>query len=223
MEPERPIQFDPEIFFTIILPPIILAAGYTMQKEQFFSNFKYISLFGGLGTIIAFITLTFLAKLFSGADFILSPQENLSLPDCMMLACILSSTDTVAALSLIKADAYPKLNAILFGEGILNDAISILLFRTIKTFFIDRAVNGETAFSMTMILSIGADFIYLSFFSLLIGISFALVISLLFKRIHDFAEKPKLETSLILLISYSSYLVAEGLHFSGNLRRFCVR
>lgn len=32
-----------------------------------------------------------------------------------MLAAILSATDTVAAISLIKAEKYPILNAVLFG------------------------------------------------------------------------------------------------------------
>lgn len=207
------IQFDHEVFFTIILPPIILSAGYTLRKKEFFGNFKYIALFGGFGTIIAFVTLTFLADLFAQLDFILEEGKKLSLPDCMMLACILSSTDTVAALSLVKPEEYPKLSAILFGEGIINDAVSILLFRTVKTFFVDQ--HADVELTLEMMLKIAGDFIYLSFFSLLIGISFALLLSIVFKKFHDFAEKPKLETSLVLLISYASYLVAESLHFSG--------
>jgi len=213
-------KFDPEIFFTIILPPIILAAGYTLKKGNFFHNFKFIALFGGFGTLIAFVTLSFLAKVFSQFDWIIDAEHKLSLPDCMMLACILSSTDTVAALSLVKAEVYPKLNAILFGEGIVNDAVSILLFRTIKTFFVDRNTGGSVSFSFQMILSIGGEFVYLSFFSLLIGISLALVLSLIFKNVKDFAEKPKLETCLILLFSYASYLVAESLHLSGIISLF---
>jgi len=221
-KPGEGSKFDSEIFFTIILPPIILAAGYTLKKGNFFDNFKFIALFGGLGTLIAFATLSFLAKIFSQFDWIIDPENKLSLADCMMLACILCSTDTVAALSLVKAEVYPKLNAILFGEGIINDAVSILLFRTIKTFFVDRkGADGESAsFSFNIFLSIGGEFIYLSFFSLLIGISLALVLSLVFKNIKDFAEKPKLETSLILLFSYASYLVAEGLHLSGIISLF---
>ena len=198
------------------MPPIILAAGYTLKKGNFFHNFKFIALFGGFGTLIAFVTLSFLAKVFSQFDWIIDAEHKLSLPDCMMLACILSSTDTVAALSLVKAEVYPKLNAILFGEGIVNDAVSILLFRTIKTFFVDRSTgDGDVHFSFQMILSIGGEFVYLSFFSLLIGISLALVLSLTFKNIKEFSEKPKLETCLILLFSYASYLVAESLHLSG--------
>ena len=35
------------------------------------------------------------------------------------------------ALAIIKQEAYPKLSGVLFGEGVLNDAVSILLFRTV--------------------------------------------------------------------------------------------
>ena len=40
--------------------------------------------------------------------------------------------DTVAALTLVKEQYYPVLNSILFGEGIFNDAVSILLFRSVQ-------------------------------------------------------------------------------------------
>ena len=36
------------------------------------------------------------------------------------------------ALAIIKQEAYPKLSGVLFGEGVLNDAVSILLFRTVS-------------------------------------------------------------------------------------------
>lgn len=211
------MQFNHEVFFTLILPPIVLAASYTLKMHEFFKNFKYISLFGIFGTIIAFVTLSALANFFSQPDWILGEDEKLSLSDCLLLACILCSTDTVAALSLVKPEVYPKLSAILFGEGIVNDAVAILLFRTVKTFFVDKAGDGDVQFSFELLLSIAGDFAYLSFFSLLIGISFGLLLSFVFKNFRDFAEKPKLETSLVFLISYSSYLVAETLHFSGIL------
>ena len=54
--------------------------------------------------------------------------------ECMYLACVLCPTDTVAAVGLIKEKDYPVLNHVLFGESVINDAISILLFRAIGTF-----------------------------------------------------------------------------------------
>ena len=53
----------------------------------------------------------------------------------MVLASVLCATDTVAALTIVKEKEYPKLNAILFGEGIVNDAVSILIFDTISNVF----------------------------------------------------------------------------------------
>jgi len=41
----------------------------------------------------------------------------------------MSGNDTVAGVNLIKEEYYPKLNSIIFGEGIVNDAIIIVLFR----------------------------------------------------------------------------------------------
>jgi NhaP-type Na+/H+ or K+/H+ antiporter len=143
----------------------------------------------------------------------------LSVSECMLLACILSSTDTVAALTLVKAEHFPKLNSILFGEGIVNDAVSILLFRTIKTFFGGDDTNSVD-FTFSMVLGMSWDFFKLSFCSLFIGISLGLILSLMFKRIHAFSEKPKVETCMVLLTGYLSYLVAEHFMFSGIISMF---
>jgi len=59
---------------------------------------------------------------------------NFSLKDILLFSAVISATDTVAALTFIKEDKDPKLFAILFGEGVLNDAVCIVLYRIIKEF-----------------------------------------------------------------------------------------
>jgi sodium/hydrogen exchanger-like protein 6/7 len=69
-------------------------------------------------------------------------------------------------------------------------------------------------------LLIFADFLYLFFFSLAIGILFGLGISYFLKRNESFTRFPIKETSLILLTGYSSYLFSELLNLSGIISLF---
>ena len=56
--------FQDDLFFYFVLPPIIFASGFNMQRKKFFQNFTNIVLLGLLGTIIAFITFSGLTILF---------------------------------------------------------------------------------------------------------------------------------------------------------------
>ena len=51
------------------------------------------------------------------------------------MCSLLCSSDVIAAISLIKPAEQPKLFSVVFGEGVSNDAVSIILFNTVlKTF-----------------------------------------------------------------------------------------
>jgi len=47
-------EFNEEIFFFGLLPPMIFAGGYNLKKSKFFENFAYISLYGVIGTVVTF-------------------------------------------------------------------------------------------------------------------------------------------------------------------------
>lgn len=50
------------------------------------------------------------------------------------MSALLCSSDTVAALTIVKEEEQPKLFSLIFGEGIFNDAISIILFQTVTLY-----------------------------------------------------------------------------------------
>jgi hypothetical protein len=60
---------------------------------------------------------------------------NFSIKEILLFSSVISATDTVAALTFVKEDSEPKLFAILFGEGVINDAVCIVLYNIIKNFF----------------------------------------------------------------------------------------
>ena len=85
-----------------------------------------------MGTVIGFLMLA------GYLIFINSVFEVLTLTEVLILSSVLCATDTVAANSLIKAERFPVLNAVLFGEGILNDAVAIILFGTVSKMELDK-------------------------------------------------------------------------------------
>ena len=109
-----------------LLPPIIFEAGFTMKKRQFFANFGTIVSFAVLGTLIAIFAT-------GGGLFLLGRAnalgEQLSFSQACLFGALISSTDPVAALGILKrVDAPPLLFDLIFGESALNDCISIVLF-----------------------------------------------------------------------------------------------
>ena len=110
----------------------MFASAYTLKKKNFVRHITYIMGLGVLGTIVAMIVLTSIISY--GNELYRDPVTGESWVDpaeCMLLASVLASTDTVAVLTLITADKYLVLNAVLFGEGVVNDAVTILLYQAV--------------------------------------------------------------------------------------------
>ena len=61
-------------------------------------------------------------------EFYITPTQ------VMLLSSLFCSSDVVAAVSLIKYEEQPDLYSIVFGEGIVNDAVALILFQTMTGF-----------------------------------------------------------------------------------------
>lgn len=55
----------------------------------------------------------------------------LSIMEILLMCSLLCCTDVVAAISIVKYEEQPKLFSLIFGEGITNDAVCIILFNTV--------------------------------------------------------------------------------------------
>ena len=87
--------FDPEIFFNILLPPIIFHAGYSMKKKYFFRNIGSIFAFAFVGTAIS--TFTVGGVMYGVTQFTPSLQ-NVTFIDNLHFGALISATDPVTVL-----------------------------------------------------------------------------------------------------------------------------
>ncbi|KAI5674738.1 hypothetical protein M9H77_15102 [Catharanthus roseus] len=203
------LRFDEELFFIYLLPPIIFNAGFQVKKKQFFHNFFPIMLFGVVGVFISCAIIT------AGSSWIF-PEfgfSGLTAKDYLAIGTIFSSTDTVCTLQVLHQEETPLLYSLVFGEGVVNDATSVVLFNAIQKHDISR-LRGWAAFHVLV------DFLYLFFTSTVLGIAAGLLTAYVLKGLYFGRHCTVREIALMVLMAYLSYMLAELFHLSGILTVF---
>jgi sodium/hydrogen exchanger-like protein 6/7 len=100
--------------------------SFDAAQDNFFRNFGTILTFAFVGTFISAVGLGVLVYIYS---FLGLESLNLGLLECLIFGSTLSATDPVTILAIFnqhKVD--PKLYSVIFGESILNDAVSIVMY-----------------------------------------------------------------------------------------------
>nr|WFD52747.1 NHX1 [Nitraria sibirica] len=203
------LLFNEELFFIYLLPPIIFNAGFQVKKKQFFRNFIRITLFGVVGTLISFTIISIgSAKLFKTLDV-----GFLDLGDYLALGAVLSATDSVCTLQVLNQDETPLLYSLVFGEGVVNDATSVVLFNAIQGFDLSNI-------SSSIVMRFTGNLLYLFFLSTLLGISVGLSSAYIIKKLYYGRHSTDRELAIMILMSYLSYMMAEIFQLSGILTVF---
>ena len=214
-------QFNRNLFFTFILPWIIFSAGYNLKIESFLKYFRYIILFSFSGTLISFLIISVFTYILN-KNQIFSYYENSSngnykkiildftVLEILQFSAAVSATDTISAVSLLMEDNEPKLNAISFGDSVINNAISIALFRIVSRV----SANDDEKLSFSISIEILIKCILLFIFSLMIGA----LVGIFFSRFLIYMKKFHLnrvqEISLMLLFAFISYTLCDLFNIS---------
>jgi len=207
-EYEEKATFDPELFFNVMLPPIIFYAGFSMKRRHFFRNFGSIMTFAFFGTVISCLVVGTIMYGFMQLNMF----HNFTFSDCLFFGAIISATDPVTVLAIfnelhVDVDLY----ALVFGESVMNDAVALVLSKSVEAY--DTAAGGE-AFDTPAFFAAVANFVGVFAGSFLIGVFFGFACALCtkFTAIRDY---PLLETTLFFILSYSSFLAAEASNLTG--------
>ncbi|XP_026558311.1 sodium/hydrogen exchanger 1 [Pseudonaja textilis] len=202
---ETPPVLNSKVFFLFLLPPIILDAGYFLPLRQFTENMGTILIFAVIGTLwnAFFVGALMYAVCQIGGPLL----SDIGLLYNLLFGSIISAVDPVAVLAVFEEIHINELLHILvFGESLLNDAVTVVLYHLFEEF-----ANYEKVTLTDIVLG------FLSFFVVALG---GVFVGVVYGIIGAFTSRftshiRVIEPLFVFLYSYMAYLSAEVFHLSG--------
>jgi monovalent cation/hydrogen antiporter len=189
------IEVDPRWILAGALPPLLYATAVRVPVQDFRRDFKAIA---GLAVLLVLLTTICSGLLFN------TLIPGLGLASAFALGAIISPTDALAATSVGRRLGLPsRLLTILEGEGLVNDASSLVL--------LSSAVAATTA--TVHLRRVGLDFVY----SVVVAVAVGLVVGYADVRIRSLLKDPVLSTAISFVVPFLAWVPAEDLGASGIL------
>lgn len=188
-----------------------------------------------MGTILTFaiIGTTLSAFLIGSLMYcfvqLMSNRASFTFLDTLYFGALISPTDPLTILAIFsEKNVDVNLYALVFGESVLNDAVAIVLSGAIQNYGEHYSRTGD--FETHAFVHAVKDFFFVFFFSLVVGTSMGnnfdiflklnsfnsfMIIYLtgcatsLMTKFTKVREFPLLESALFVLMSYSTFLIAE--------------
>jgi sodium/hydrogen exchanger-like protein 6/7 len=128
----------------------------------------------------------------------------------------------VSALALVPSSQFPRLSALIVGEGVLNDALSIVLFDSLLNINAmgPFSGDGDDTSLLPLLSALASSVVTEVLVAFVLGVACSLASARLLKLNPTFKEHPPHQVSLVLLFAYLSYSIAEAAGVSGILTLF---
>ncbi len=195
-------HIDPHLILYIFLPTLIFEAAFAMHVHTFKKSFTNAFILAVPGIIIAL--------LLTGAFVMMLKVLNIGLgmwtwPVALMFGAVISATDPVAVVSILKeVGASKKLGTLIEGESLLNDGTAIVIFMV----FFTALTGGEGSNPIVQFLQVALG-------GVAIGVLIGWIIVTWLKRVFNDAL---FEITVVVGAAYLAFFVAEHFfHVSGVL------
>jgi CPA1 family monovalent cation:H+ antiporter len=197
------VRLTPELVLIVFLPALLFEGAWSTETTYLRKNWVHIFLLAGPGLLIALVLIALPLHFFGGLGW----------GPAFLLAAILSPTDCVAVLGLlrhIKVD--DNLSSIIEGESLFNDGVAGALYQIFLALTL-LSVQGQAITAGQAWLNGIFMFLLEAGGGSLIGLVGGFLVSRLVRVIDD----PLIETTLTIVTAYGIYLLADTLHTSGIL------
>ncbi len=200
--------FTSDLFFNVLLPPIILDASYSLYDRDFLANLGSVVLYAVVGTLFNVFSIGYLlyGLAYAGA---MGPFDNAP-PDairCLIFSSLISAVDPVAVLAIFEEiGVNMSLYFLVFGESLLNDGVTVVLYNTMVV------LAGQEHVEYTQYI-----LAFFSFFTVVFGgLTVGVVVGALTAFILKFTKGTRvIEPLIVFAMSYLAFILAETIHWSG--------
>lgn len=204
----------PRAFFYFLLPQIILDSGYFMPNKLFFGNLGGILIHAVIGTCwnAGTVGLAMWGCHQGGA----MGNIEIGLLQYLLYGSLLSAVDPVAVIAVFEeVHVNEVLFIMVFGESLLNDGVTVVLFNVFDAF----VTLGGSAINAAEIIKGIVSFFVVAFGGSLVGVVFGVLLCLLTRCTKNVQI---IEPGFVFVLGYLSYLTAEMLSLSAILSiTFC--
>jgi CPA1 family monovalent cation:H+ antiporter len=189
------IELAPEVVLLMILPPLIYSAAVAMSWREFRANLRPIGLLA-VGCVV-----------FTTVAIAVAMHYAIGMPWAVgfVLGAIIAPPDIVAPLAIARRLGLPhRLLVILEGEGLVNDATALILYRFAVLAVVTGTFSLSTATGAFALIVVGE-------------IIFGIGVGWLSLRLRRWARDPRVEITFSLLTPYIAFWIPEHFHGSGVL------
>ncbi|EJL86152.1 Na+/H+ antiporter [Pantoea sp. BIGb0393] len=196
------VDFDPELFLVLFIPPLLFADGWKTPINEFLHHGREIM---GLALVLVLITVVGIGYLI----YWLVP--GIPLIPAFALAAVLSPTDAVALSGIVGEGRIPKkIMSIVQGEALMNDASGLVSLK-----FAVAVAMGTMVFTWG---GASVEFLKVAVGGLVAGVVICWLYGRSLRLLSRWSgDDPATQTVLLLLLPFASYLIAEHLGVSGIL------
>ena len=196
-------EFDfTEVLMGAMLNFLLFAGAIHVNFSDLKEQRLPIFIFSTVSVIISTFVVAFI--LYNVAPLL---HENIPFIYCLLFGALISPTDPIAVLGILKQAKVPKsLETKIAGESLFNDGVAVVLFAVILQLTQTNAID-ISAGSISWLLAREA------FGGLLLGALLGFGASAAMKRVDDY----KVSVLITLSVVMGGYLVARATHISGPL------
>ena len=196
-----------DIDFSTVLLEILLS--FLLFAGAMHTNFDQLKV--QRGPILAFATLGVLTSTFliGGAMYLLLGifELNVDFIYCLLFGSLISPTDPIAVLGILKKVGVPKkLETKIVGESLFNDGVGVVIFLTIFAI-------AESGVDNITFVEVGSLLLEEVVGGIALGLALGFLAFHLMKSIDDYS----VEILITIAIVMGGYALAQSLHFSGPL------